>query len=78
MQTAQADTFTVVNEQLKEAGMPTYSELVGLLNEAQRLGLTFDCGSAYIRRAYIDTQTELNNRIKAVNEVVAVKHTAAA
>lgn len=77
MQTAQADTLTAVNAQLKEAGMPTYSELVGLLNEAQCLGLNFDCGTAYIRRVYVDSQTELNKRIKAVNEAVAEKHAAA-
>jgi hypothetical protein len=35
------------------------------LHEAAKLGLTFDIGSAYIRRSYIDKQTELNNRIKA-------------
>lgn len=50
---------------LNNAGLPTYTELVELLREAAKLGLTFDIGSAYIRRSYIDKQTELNNRIKA-------------
>ncbi|WNO48688.1 hypothetical protein [Achromobacter phage nyashin_LB6] len=47
------------------AGLPTYAEILGMLKEAQRLGLTFDIGTAYISRAYIDKQTELNARIKA-------------
>jgi hypothetical protein len=38
-------------------------ELVLLLKQAQRLGLRFDVGNAYIRRAYIDAQDELNARI---------------
>jgi hypothetical protein len=50
---------------LTNAGLPSYTELVQLLHEAAKLGLTFDIGSAYIRRSYIDKQTELNNRIKA-------------
>ena len=51
--------------------MPTYSELVALLNDAKRLGLTFDIGTAYIRRSFIDKQTELRTRIKQVNDAVA-------
>lgn len=39
-------------------------ELVTLLKEAQRLGLNFDCGNAYIRRVYVDRQDALNDRIK--------------
>jgi hypothetical protein len=50
---------------LNDAGLPTYTELVQLLRETAKLGLAFDIGSAYIRRSYIDKQTELNNRIKA-------------
>jgi hypothetical protein len=38
-------------------------ELVTLLQESTRLGLTFDIGSAYISRAYIDHQTDLRTRI---------------
>lgn len=77
MQVTKADTLAAVNAQLKEAGLPTFSELVALLNEAQRLGLNFDCGTAYIRRVYVDSQTELKKRIKAVNDAVAEKHAAA-
>lgn len=49
--------------ELNNAGLPTYTEVVQMLREAQRLGLNFDIGNAYIRRAYIDKQTELNARI---------------
>lgn len=41
-------------------------ELIDLLRQARSLGLTFHIGSAYISRAYIDKQTELNARIKDV------------
>lgn len=71
MQTTNSDVLTVVDAQLKNVGMPTYSELVELLNETRRLGLTFDIGSAYIRRAYIDKQTELRARIEQLNDAVA-------
>jgi hypothetical protein len=48
---------------LSNAGMLTYSELIALVNESARLGLTFDIGNAYIRRAYIDQQSALVARI---------------
>lgn len=35
------------------------------LDEAQNLGLTFFVGNAYISRAYIDAQDDLNKRIEA-------------
>jgi hypothetical protein len=38
-------------------------ELAALLVEARDLGLRFDIGTAYIRRSYIDHQTDLNRRI---------------
>lgn len=38
-------------------------KLAELLREAVRLGLRFDIGSAYIRRAYIDHQDDLVKRI---------------
>ena len=40
-------------------------ELLELLKKSQRLGLDFSIGSAYISRAYIDAQEELNARINA-------------
>jgi hypothetical protein len=39
--------------------------LLKLLTEAQSLGLTFHVGSAYISRAYISAQDDLNARIDA-------------
>lgn len=42
------------------------SELLELLLEAQKLGLRFDIGNAYIRRVYIDKQEKLNERIAAI------------
>jgi hypothetical protein len=41
-------------------------ELINLIREAQRLGLGFDIGTAYIRRSYIDEQAALNERIDAL------------
>ena len=38
-------------------------ELIDLLRDTAELGLTFDIGSAYISRSYIDKQTELRGRI---------------
>ena len=71
MQTTNHAVINAVDAQLKEVGMPTYSELVALLNDAKRLGLTFDIGTAYIRRSFIDKQTELRTRIEQVNDAVA-------
>lgn len=59
------------NAALSAAGLPTYTELVGLIREAARLGLTFDIGNAYIRRAYIDKQDALQLQIKALNSALA-------
>lgn len=42
----------------------TVNELIALLKEAADLGLNFDIGTAYIRRSYIDQQTDLCARIK--------------
>lgn len=76
--TAQHPTIEAIDVQLVAAGMPAYSELLALLNEVDRVALDLHIGRAYISRSYIDTQTELSNRIKAVNEAVAEKHAAAA
>jgi LAS superfamily LD-carboxypeptidase LdcB len=46
-------------------------ELIKLLKDAQRLGLRFYIGTAYIRRSYIDAQTELNAQIDALLKEVA-------
>ena len=43
----------------------TIAALTALLLESQRLGLAFDIGNAYITRAYITHQTDLNSRIAA-------------
>lgn len=48
-----------------EAAEAKVAELTGLLREAARLGLNFDIGTAYIRRIYIDRQTDLRARIDA-------------
>jgi LAS superfamily LD-carboxypeptidase LdcB len=52
------ERITMTNEQTQE--------LIKLLKDAQRLGLRFDIGTAYIRRSYIDAQTELNAQIDAL------------
>lgn len=70
MNTTKTEALAAVDQQLSAAGMPTYSEVVALLKEAQRLGLQFDCGNAYIRRIYIDRQDALNARIKRVKDAM--------
>ncbi len=42
------------------------TELLDLLTEAQDLGLTFNVGSAYISRQYMNKQCDLNTRIQAL------------
>jgi phage host-nuclease inhibitor protein Gam len=41
-------------------------KLLQLLKKAQRLGLNFDVGNAYIRRDYIEQQAALNLEINAL------------
>lgn len=62
---AQADA------ELNNAGLPTYSELLGLLEESRSLGLTFHTGTAYISRAFITQQDDLKARIYAARAAIA-------
>jgi hypothetical protein len=57
--------ITAADTHLNNVSLPTYTELMTLLLEAQDLGLTFSIGSAYISRQYIDKQRELSARIDA-------------
>lgn len=66
MNEAQIEAVANADAHLNNAGLPTYTEVVSMLKDAQRLGLTFDIGSAYIRRQYIDAQDALNARIAKV------------
>ena len=68
MTTAKIEAICDANARLNNVGLPTYTELVGLLNEVSRLGLHFDVGSAYIRRAYIDKQDALLAQVSALNK----------
>jgi hypothetical protein len=55
-------------------------DLIDLLRKTAALGLTFDCGTAYIRRSYIDQQTVLLERVQgaiATLEAVAATGSAA-
>lgn len=52
---------------------PADQEVVDLMLEMARLGLDFDCGTAYIRRSYIDKQEELLARMKKVLDERSVK-----
>lgn len=65
MNTTQAEAIASANAYLTNAGLLNYDELVKLLIEARDLGLTFDVGSAYISRRYIDKQDELVAHINA-------------
>lgn len=62
--------ITLADEQLLAAGLVSYTDLLQLLNESAKLGLTFDIGTAYIPRTYIDQQTALRARIRAANTAV--------
>jgi hypothetical protein len=66
-------TIESVDAQLIGSGMPSYSDLLALLNEATRLGLTFHIGNAYISRAYIEKQAELVERVDKANSAVSTK-----
>ena len=66
MNTEKTEAVCNANAALSAAGLPTYTELVGLIRAAAKLGLQFDIGSAYIRRSYIDEQDALNNQIAAL------------
>jgi len=74
-QTAAAEAIANADAHLSNAGLPSYTEVAALLFAAQRLGLDFACGTAYIRRSYIDKQDELNEPIdalrKQINEATA-------
>ena len=63
---AQIEATEIANAHLTNAGLPSYSDLINLLHQAQYLGLRFDIGSAYIRRSYINEQDEINRKINAV------------
>ena len=76
MNIAKSEAVANANSLLVDAGLPTYTELVGLIRAAARLGLNFDCGTAYIRRSYIDKQDELKAEIKAL--MAALEGTATA
>jgi hypothetical protein len=66
MNPAQIEAVANADAHTSNAGLPSYSELLELLREAQKLGLTFHIGNAYIRRVYIDEQDALNARIDAI------------
>jgi hypothetical protein len=45
-------------------------DLIDLLCKTRSLGRTFDCGTAYISRIYIDEQTALRARITAAIDLL--------
>lgn len=51
-----------------KAFVETIEQLITTLQRAEKLGLTFDIGSAYIRRSYIDKQDELRKQISDLLE----------
>lgn len=67
MNTEKTEAVCNANAALNAAGLPTYTELIGLVRAAAFLGLNFDVGNAYIRRAYIDKQDTLQAQVKAMN-----------
>lgn len=79
MTTAISKTEAIIaaNDALDDAGLPNYTELVGLVRAAMRLGLRFDIGSAYISRAYIDEQDRLVKQVAELNAALAGTRTVA-
>ena len=77
MNAAKTEAVCNANAALSAAGLPTYTELVGLVREAARLGLNFDVGNAYIRSVYVDKQAALQSQIKALNASLEGTATAA-
>lgn len=61
--TAAAQAIAAADEELRNAGLMTYSEMAELLQAAAALGLSFDIGRATILRSYITTQDELRAKI---------------
>lgn len=55
--------MTLTNDQARD--------LVDLLRKTEALGLTFECGNAYIRRSYIDKQEVLRARVKAAIDLLS-------
>lgn len=70
MTNARTEAIANADAHLANVGLPSYTELLGLLVEAQSMGLTFDRGSAYISSAYIDHQERLNRLIGAAVDAV--------
>lgn len=68
---AKVEAVLKANAHLTNAGLPSYNDLLDMLTESANLGLRFDIGSAYIRRAYIDHQDNLVARIRAVKLAAA-------
>lgn len=68
MNAAKTEAVANANAHLNNAGLPTYTELVGLLLSSARLGLNFDIGNAYIRRDYITAQDALQKRIRDLKQ----------
>lgn len=68
--TAKTEVIAEADAHLSNAGLVTYTELIQLLTEAAKLGLTFDIGSAYISRGYIDQQDALVARITAAKKAM--------
>jgi hypothetical protein len=69
--TTKTEAIANADAHLNDAGLPTYTEVLDMLSKAEALGLRFDIGTAYIRRAYIDQQTELVARIHAATGAAA-------
>ena len=66
MNIAKTEAVCNADAALSEAGLPTYTEIVGLISAAASLGLKFEIGNAYIRRSYIEKQDELMNQVKSL------------
>ena len=67
-----SDGETVHEDAMLLEAAKTIRTMAKLLGEASYLGLTFSCGTAYIRRTYIDEQEALKSRINEVCSGVGV------
>jgi hypothetical protein len=66
--------LSIAEQCRKDAVVSSAHEAIELLAKAQLLGLRFDIGNAYIRRAFIDEQDALNKKIdKLLSSAIGIR-----
>jgi hypothetical protein len=60
------DAIAIADSHLNHVGLTSYTEVLAMLLEVQRLALDLECGNAYISKSYVNEQNKLNKRIDAL------------